>query len=275
MDGSSAKHASASVRVDERYTVGGVSVSGDARSGSPLKLKADVSGDTSGLKYKFVWERDGWADWGVVDGTPSDSPEAVWTPTAPGSYTVILDVMDGTEYRSVSCRVVVTGYSIMGVSDFTSKQLADCYLRQPYVFPATVYSAKGAASIYDFCYTLVAVSRSEGVRPEVVFAQAMLETGWLRFGGSVKPEACNFAGIGAINSQVGGAVFPDVKTGLLAQVQHLKAYACLDDLVNPCVDPRFSLVKRGCAPCLEDLNGRWAVPGSTYGQSIVRIIHTI
>ena len=183
--------------------------------------------------------------------------------------------MDGTEYRSVSCRVVVTGYSIMGVSDFTSKQLADCYLRQPYVFPATVYSAKGAASIYDFCDTLVAVSRSEGVRPEVVFAQAMLETGWLRFGGSVKPEACNFAGIGAINSQVGGAVFPDVKTGLLAQVQHLKAYACLDDLVNPCVDPRFSLVKRGCAPCLEDLNGRWAVPGSTYGQSIVRIIHTI
>ena len=183
--------------------------------------------------------------------------------------------MDGTEYHSVSCRVVVTGYSIMGVSNFTSKQLADCYLRQSYIFPTTVYSAKGAASIYDFCDTLVAVSQSEGVRSEVVFAQAMLETGWLRFGGSVKPEACNFAGIGAINSQVGGAVFPDVKTGLLAQVQHLKAYACFDGLVNPCVDPRFSLVKRGCAPCLEDLNGRWAVPGSTYGQSIVRIIHAI
>ncbi|MFR7670609.1 MAG: glucosaminidase domain-containing protein [Collinsella sp.] len=46
---------------------------------------------------------------------------------------------------------------------------------------------------------------SEGVRPEVVFAQAMLETGWLQFGGSVSADQCNFAGLGATGPQVGGA----------------------------------------------------------------------
>lgn len=58
-----------------------------------------------------------------------------------------------------------------------------------------------------------------------------------------------------------GVVFEDVRMGLRAQVQYLKAYASTDDLVNECVDPRFDLVTRGIAPTLEELNGRWAVPG--------------
>ena len=57
-----------------------------------------------------------------------------------------------------------------------------------------------------------------------------------------------------------------------AQVQHLKAYASKDPLANECVDPRFDLVSRGCAPYLTDLNGRWAVPGTTYGQDIAAMI---
>ena len=37
----------------------------------------------------------------------------------------------------------------------------------------------------------------EGVRAEVAFAQAMLETGNLQFGGDVKSSQFNFAGLGA------------------------------------------------------------------------------
>lgn len=99
----------------------------------------------------------------------------------------------------------------------------------------------------------------------------MLETGWLKFGGSVKAEQCNFGGVGAVNATAGGASFGDVRSGLRAQVQHLKAYASKEPLNNPCVDPRFEKVKRGVAPCVEDLNGRWAVPGDGYGQRIVKI----
>jgi N-acetylmuramoyl-L-alanine amidase len=37
------------------------------------------------------------------------------------------------------------------------------------------------------------------------------------------------------------------------------------------VDPRFSLVTRGSAKNWTDLNGKWAVPGTTYGQSILSV----
>ena len=107
----------------------------------------------------------------------------------------------------------------------------------------------------------------------------MLETGWLQFGGSVKPNQCNFAGLGAVNQQSGGARFDDVYQGLLAQVQHLKGYATGAALNNACVDPRYEVLQSkgflGVAPYLEDLNGRWAVPGDTYGQNIARIISLI
>ena len=111
------------------------------------------------------------------------------------------------------------------------------------------------------------------MRAEVLFAQAMWETGWLQFGGDVKASQCNFGGLGATGGGAQGATFANVRTGLRAQVQHLKAYASTASLKNTCVDPRFSYVTRGCAPNLEDLNGKWAVPGDNYGQNIRAIIN--
>ncbi len=59
--------------------------------------------------------------------------------------------------------------------------------------------------------------------------------------------------------------------GILAHIQHLKAYANTEPLKTSLLDPRFNLVKRGTAPGFEDLDGKWAVPGSGYGQSIINI----
>ena len=69
--------------------------------------------------------------------------------------------------------------------------------------------------------------------------------------------------------------FANVREGLRAQVQHLKAYASTEPLNNPCVDPRFSYVIRGCAPKTTDLNGRWAVPGAGYGESLNVIVKAV
>ena len=59
--------------------------------------------------------------------------------------------------------------------------------------------------------------------------------------------------------------------GVEAHIQHLYAYATTADLPEGCelVDPRFKYVKRGIAPLWKDLNGRWAVPGDGYGESII------
>ena len=161
---------------------------------------------------------------------------------------------------------------IMGKSTATAAQMAAAYKRTGRYYPSNVYASKGASTIDAFAQIVVNEAEAEGVRADVVFAQAMLETGWLSFGGSVKASQCNFAGIGAVNAQAGGATFKNVAEGIRAQVQHLKAYACTDKLNKPCVDPRFHLVKRGCAPLITDLNGKWAVPGTTYGQNIMGII---
>lgn len=162
---------------------------------------------------------------------------------------------------------------IMGESLTTAAQMVAYYKSTvgESAYPAEVYKDKGAATISDFCKILMEEAAAEGVRAEVVFCQAMKETGWLKFGGDVKAEQCNFAGIGATGG-VTGATFESVRIGLRAQIQHLKAYASTDKLVNECVDPRFNLVKRGCAPTVEDLGNKWAAGNPNYGVDITSMI---
>ena len=257
------------------WSLESLDVSGDARCGKPVKLQAKVSGDASGLKYKFVWEKGGWAKWGVAQ-QPSASSSCEWTPTEPGDYTVYLDVIDGSGQKHMTRKVTVDGTPIMGKSSVSAESMAKVFTATGNAYPTHIYSQKGAADISEFCEQVVNAASSEGVRPEVVFAQAMLETGWLQFGGSVSVDQCNFAGLGATDSQIKGASFDSVYQGLLAQTQHLKGYATTASLTNTCVDTRYQvLVDRGLlgvSPCLEDLNGLWAVPGDGYGQRISKLI---
>ena len=166
-------------------------------------------------------------------------------------------------------------YLIMGSSGVTSQQLAQHYASKVgSSYPSAVYSGKGAPSISEFCELLVEEARTEGVRADVLYAQIMLETNYLRFGGDVSAGQCNFGGLGATGNGNPGLSFPDVRTGLRASVQHLKAYASTDDLVNKCVDPRFGYVDRGCAPSVYDLSGKWA-SDPQYGSKIVSIMNEL
>lgn len=116
----------------------------------------------------------------------------------------------------------------------------------------------------------------EGVRGDIAFCQAIHETGYFRFRGIAKIEWHNPAGLGVTGSPDKGARFPDWRTGVRAQIQHLKAYAVKNPtFAAPLVDPRYENVKKagyiGSAPEWEALNGKWAVPGTRYGQSILAI----
>ena len=127
------------------------------------------------------------------------------------------------------------------------------------------------ATLREFCKIYCEEANFEGVKPEVAFCQAMHETGWLRYGGDVLPTQFNFAGIGATGKGEKGAVFKDARTGIMAHIQHLKAYASKDSLKNPCVDPRYDLVNHGCATHVTDLGGKWAT-SKTYGDRISALI---
>lgn len=165
--------------------------------------------------------------------------------------------------------------SIMGPSIISAETMVALFNKRNVVYPTEVYGQAGAATIEDFCTQCSEEAAAEGVRAEVLFAQAMHETAWLQFGNQVSVEQCNFGGLGAVNSGGAGEIFPDVRTGLRAQVQHLKAYASTENLANELVDTRFELVERGCAPTVHDLGGRWAWPGDGYGEAIMSIVQDL
>jgi len=177
------------------------------------------------------------------------------------------------EHRNGSSMTGFEGY-IMS-PPFTSYEDAAAHYsrtvgRQTY--PTSVYKSKGSASIDEFCKILYEEASFEGVCPEVLYAQVMKETGYLRFGNLVQANQCNFGGVGATGPGNPGYTFSSVREGLRVQAQHLKAYATTEPLNNPCIDPRFNLVSRGCAPKTTDLNGRWAVPGKGYGEGLNAIV---
>ncbi|WP_318153028.1 N-acetylmuramoyl-L-alanine amidase [Metabacillus arenae] len=112
-----------------------------------------------------------------------------------------------------------------------------------------------------------------GIRGDIAFAQALHETNFFRFTGVVKPEQNNFCGLGATGPDNPGASFQTPSEGVLAHFQHLFAYASTEQLPDkyPLIDPRFNLVTRGSAPTWTALNGKWAVPGTNYGEAILNI----
>lgn len=138
----------------------------------------------------------------------------------------------------------------------------------------------GASTINQFAQVFYEEATAEGVRAEVAFTQCMKETGFLKYGGDVLPNQYNFAGIGATGA-VHGASFSNVRMGIRAQIQHLKAYGSVSPLTNQCVDPRFNLVKRGSAQYVEWLgikenpNGYGWATSKSYGHDIVSMVNVL
>jgi glucan-binding YG repeat protein/N-acetylmuramoyl-L-alanine amidase len=145
-------------------------------------------------------------------------------------------------------------YEIAGDSSVTVEQMVNYYKKSGKPYPAEALKAGGAATIEEFCQIYYEECETEGIKAEVAFIQSMIETGFLQFGGSVKIEQFNFAGLGATGNGVSGNSFENVRMGIRAHVQHLKCYANTEPLKNECVDPRWGAWLRGKAPYVEWLS---------------------
>lgn len=138
----------------------------------------------------------------------------------------------------------------------------------------------GAANIETYCTIFKQEAEVEGVRVEVAFTQAMLETGFLKFGGDVKPDQYNFAGMGATGG-TSGEKFSDVREGIRAQIQHLKCYASDAALNNACVDPRWGTWLRNKAlyvQWLSKANNPYGIGWATdaeYSEKILSMIKSL
>jgi N-acetylmuramoyl-L-alanine amidase/5-hydroxyisourate hydrolase-like protein (transthyretin family) len=192
------------------------------------------------------------------------------------------------EYISKDVQVSLT--KIMGTSQTSVAQMVRYYKANASGYDTfkAKYEGKydgslakgGASTIEQFAQIFYEEANAEGVKAEVAFTQCMKETGFLKYGGDVLPNQYNFAGIGATGA-VHGASFKDVRTGIRAQIQHLKAYASTSPLNNACVDPRFNLVTRNTAPYVEWLgikenpNGYGWATAKNYGYDIVGMVKVL
>lgn len=170
--------------------------------------------------------------------------------------------------------------SVLGAPLVTKEDLQrDFNKRVGSAYPA-IYAEKGAATGTDFVNQLWQAAIDEGVRPELLYAQVMIETGNLRFGGDVLPEQCNFGGMGATGNGERGLSFDTVLKGLRAQALHLRAYAGYEPLtVDPSkardVDPRYGawiLSKK--ANIIRKLAGTWAMD-KNYAVKLVRVMNEL
>jgi hypothetical protein len=107
----------------------------------------------------------------------------------------------------------------MGRPALSAEQLAAWYRSKKIVGATPTVTVDVLARLY------IEEGFRAGVAGDIAFAQAMVETGWLRFSARVPGSYNNFAGIGAYDGGTGAASFATAQLGVRAHIQLLRAYA--------------------------------------------------
>lgn len=169
-------------------------------------------------------------------------------------------------------------HSVITKSTTTVNQMVNYYNAKA-SYPV-YYAATDAPDIRTFCQIYYDEATKEGVDPALAFTQSMKETAFFKFTGQVKIEQFNFAGMGVTNASTNGDSYQNVREGIRAHVQHLKAYAVKNPTFsNAVVDKRYTpwFVKTcsGTAPYIEWLgisenpSGFGWATAKGYGYSIL------
>jgi hypothetical protein len=160
------------------------------------------------------------------------------------------------------------GLSILGPVMLNAAQIAGWYR-------SVAHSNITKTTPLQLAHLYLDESAAEGVRGDVAFAQAMIETA----GFSITSGANNFAGIGACDSCAHGYSFPSVRMGVRAQIELLKAYATPFFTEETTARPAAyqgidTLSVRGKEPTWDSLSGVWS-SGTSYGQDVLAVYHSM
>ncbi len=157
--------------------------------------------------------------------------------------------------------LVPEGVSLIGMPRLNAGDLAGW-------FRTTSYSPRVSTPIEDYARWFIEEGRAEGIRGDIAFAQAVLETGG--FANDDTVLANNFSGIGHCDTCGSGWRFPSPEMGVRAQIQLLKSYAVRKPAyAHDLVDKRLR-GPAGCCPTWGDLTTVWATD-PTYAPKVMLI----
>lgn len=108
-----------------------------------------------------------------------------------------------------------------------------------------------------------------GIRTTVAFSQMVKETNYARFTGTAKVEWNNPAGLGVTGATDAGNRFPTKEAGVRAHLGHLLWYFGTHKAEFCDIDQRHFGGHKNLPNDITQLNGKWAVPGVGYGESIL------
>ncbi len=168
-----------------------------------------------------------------------------------------------------SARPAVAGTPIIGRSQYSARQITAMY-------GSVGHRSRATVPVAALAQLFLEEGALEGVRGDIAFCQAMVESGWLTFPNRrMPPENNNFSGLGAVDGGTGSSSFPNARTGVRAQIQHLKGWAApitSAQLRTPLVDPRWRyFTATGQIRDWDQLgNGRWA-SDPRYGATILGV----
>jgi hypothetical protein len=161
----------------------------------------------------------------------------------------------------------LAGISLLGGSALDAQQLVGWFNSRGYA-DLTNTTIKQLASWY------LQMGAAEGVRGDVAFAQAVLETG-----GFSSPDAVglnNYAGIGHCDSCPAGWAFPSPQAGVTGHLQLLRIFADAGAAPKGAPPPVLPALvpahqdRRGCCATWESLTGVWATD-PFYGVQILTL----
>lgn len=250
-----------------------------AAAPSTATMPAGTTAATRGLPSASLHDRVMAEATRAIGARPSDPQYTATTQAEPAtgveaaSVVETAEAVEPTTAKGPTSVILTDGQTpLRGLWSGSTEQLA-AYLLGVCPEPRFTVSTSALAQYYvHYC-------AEAGLRADLLWAQMLNETGYGQYGGDVVPEQNNFAGIGATGGGRPGAYFETAEAGVLAHVTHMVAYVYTSSPVswaNTVTDPRFDFVDpRGEAAVLSDLNGRWAVPGTYYGQNIEAIARAI
>ena len=159
-----------------------------------------------------------------------------------------------------------SGLSVMGRSALDANQLTVWFNDQG-------YSDLTPAGVGQLAGWYLGAGSAEGVRGDVAFAQAVLETG-----GFSSPDAValnNYAGIGHCDTCATGWAFPTPYGGVVGQLQLLRIFAGAGTAPKPAPTPVLPALtparqdRHGCCPTWESLTGVWATDPAYAAQILL------